>query len=184
MNRRVISVLLAVLCVIGSGAVLRFAEDHPWREYDHVNADVGEWVSIGQGGYIRITSVSLGRDMTKRGEVVGMSSGRFVQVEGEIRAEEQKLSGFNYELHSDGRTYQPIDENGMITPPGHISNYGAIFEVPEDALNDLTVTMYDVEYISGYTRRLRHTAKLSEQDLASSRLQKVELGSSELQVIE
>ncbi|MDN5726061.1 MAG: hypothetical protein L0G99_09060 [Propionibacteriales bacterium] len=183
MSRRLISVLLAVACVILSGVVLRMAEDNPWQEYDYVDVPTGEWVSIDRGISMRVTNLTLGRDMTKRGEVIGVSAGRFVLVEGEIRATKDRASGFKFELQSGERSYRSIDENGMITPVGQITTYAAVFELPQDAFNDLTVVMEDVEIINGYTRRLRHAPKISDQDVESSRLQKVELPSSEARVI-
>jgi hypothetical protein len=148
--RLVVAIALVALAAVG----LRLSDDED--NFEVVRGVLGEPVPI-HGGVVTASDVRVGTALLRFDEVEARTAGLFVVVRVQIGATGTKaVSSPDARVLSGDRRYARFRPVGAgITQPGFETSVDAVFEVDPAAIDDLTVELYPVELVSGFTQRVR-----------------------------
>lgn len=151
---KVLAVVLALAAVAVMAAALRVSEEG--LEFQIVPGVADQVVAV-RGGELSAGNVRVAAELTRDGEVVSRTQGLFVVVEVRLAATgnrdvtltDPKL------LTSDGRTYATYVPSLLKAVTGFRTVNDAVFEVDPAHLDDLTIQLWEGEFVSGYQQRSR-----------------------------
>jgi hypothetical protein len=156
--------LLAAIALVALAAVgLRLSEGRPDQDLDTVHQNfkvvsgvLGEPVAI-DGGTITAGDVRVGTSVSHRDEVYATTPGLFLVVRVDVAATGAKLiRPAKMRLLTRKRRYDTLSDSstGQVQP-GLVSFVDAVFEVDPADLADLTLELYPLEIVTGYTQHTR-----------------------------
>jgi hypothetical protein len=110
-----------------------------------------------RGGTVTVSDVRVGTALTRFDQVEARTPGLFVVVLVQIAATGTKsVSPPDARVLSGDRRYGRFRHLGAgITQPGFETSVDAVFEVDPAAIDDLTLELYPVELVTGFTQRIR-----------------------------
>jgi hypothetical protein len=172
--RLLVAIVLVALAAVG----LRLSQDED--NFGVVRGVLDEAVAF-SGGTVTASQVRVGTTLVRSDKVSARTPGLFVVVRLQIAATGTKsVPTFDGRVLSGNRRYQAFEFlAGGHTEPGLAASLDAVFEVDPATLDDLTLELYPVELVSGFTERARiHlgiTPGNAEQWRAAGRDQIIEL---------
>ena len=151
---RVIRLLVAIVLVALAAVGLRLSEDED--NFKVVRGVLGEAAPI-SGGTVTASQVRVGTALVEFDEVSARTPGLFVVVRVQIAATGTRLlPTFDARVLSGDRRYQTFNFFGPgKTEPGLAASVDAVFEVDPATIDDLTLELYPVELVSGFTERVQ-----------------------------
>ena len=154
-RRRLISVIVALACVAVSAAGLRLSET-AGTDDDIIRGRVGETASINEG-LVTVDDVRVGTALKSNDQIRDRTNGMFVVVHVDAKATgPDKLSGSRLRCSPTGLSYGTYDAlAGVAAETGFAVSTDVTFEVDPARIDDLTLELYETEFISGYQQRLR-----------------------------
>jgi hypothetical protein len=176
--RRLTALLLAGACVAVATVGLRFTDRKD--DLEIIRGRVGQSIHV-RGGEVQVTAVRFGTALASRGEVKDRTNGMFVVVTLQVsNTGTEKLQLTESKLLSQDVTYSSFSFTGGPTvEPGFRTTSDVSYEVDPARIDDLTIDLYDAEFITGYSQHARIslgvTATTAEQWRASGRGAVVEL---------
>ena len=155
-RRRLISLIVALACVAVSAAGLRLSET-AGTDDDLIRGRVGETASINEG-LVTVDDVRVGTALKSNDQIRDRTNGMFVVVHVDAEATgPDKLTLQSATLLADGGlsygTYDALA--GVSAETGFAVSTDVTFEVDPARIDDLTLELYETEFISGYQQRLR-----------------------------
>ena len=147
--RLVVAIALVALAAVG----LRLSEDED--NFEVVRGVLGEPVPI-HGGTVTAGDVRVGTALIRFDNVDARTPGLFVVVRVQIAATGTNLiPSPDARMLSGDRRYRSFRPLGAgNTEPGFETSLDAVFEVDPAAIDDLTLELYPVELVSGFTQRV------------------------------
>jgi hypothetical protein len=160
---RLVRLLVAVALVSLAAVGLRLSEGRPDQDFETVHQNfkvvrgvLGEPVAI-YGGTVTASDVRVGTSLSRRDEVYAKTPGLFLVVRVEVAATGAELiRPVSTRLLTRHRRYDSFSHSSTgQAEPGFVSSVDAIFELDPADLIDLTLELYPLEAISGYTQHTR-----------------------------
>ncbi len=153
---RLVSVIVALACVAVSAAGLRLSET-AGTDDDIIRGRVGETASINEG-LVTVDDVRVGTALKSNDQIRDRTTGMFVVVHVDAKAtgpDKLTLQSATL-LADDGLSYGTYDAlAGVSAETGFAVSTDVTFEVDPARIDDLTLELYETEFISGYQQRLR-----------------------------
>ncbi len=148
--------IVALACVAVSAAGLRLSET-AGTDDELIRGRVGETASINEG-LVTVDDVRVGTALKSNDQIRDRTNGMFVVVHVDAKATgPDKLSLQSAALLADGGlsygTYDALA--GVSAETGFAVSTDVTFEVDPAWIDDLTLELYETEFISGYQQRLR-----------------------------
>jgi hypothetical protein len=147
-------VLLAVACVTVATVGLRFTDRE--GDMETVRGRVGQSLQV-RGGEVQVSAVRFGTALARRGEVKDHTNGMFVVLTFQLaNTGPTKLLLTESKLLSHGVTYSAYSfTGGPSADPGFRATSDIAYEVDPARIDDLTVELYQPEFIAGYAQHVR-----------------------------
>ncbi|MFW6600114.1 hypothetical protein ACQBAU_00040 [Propionibacteriaceae bacterium Y2011] len=172
---RLIAVVATLAVVLVAGVVVQGANRIDANMLRHlVDVRMGEPSSLAGGQHV-FTSIDVGRFLRTDEDRVE-SAGRYVVIEVTSIAGTEKVPFLRYFLEYDGRRYYELDATYVDIPPGFVGTRDILFEVPDEAVTEMVVTVVDVEFVHGRQRVLRWDPHLGRGTLADTAERSVMMG--------
>jgi hypothetical protein len=152
---RVIRVLVAVALVALGSVGLRLSEGED-QNFEIVRGMLGEPVVI-NGGTVTASEVRVGTSLSRGDDVYAETPGLFVVVRVEVAATGAELvRPATMRILTEDRRYDSFASSSTgEAEPGFAASADGIFEVDPADLADLTLELYPLEAVSGYSQHVR-----------------------------
>lgn len=153
---RVVAVLLALAAILVAGVIVQVS--NAVREADgriYVDVDLNQRARLTEHASGAVVDVRVGDRLRRRDELAG-TGGRWVVVDLRTWAGIEKVPSIDVELHWNGNTYLPADEEYETTPPGFTSIRSVVFEVPAEATRAFTLEVGHGAIVQAHQHYLRH----------------------------
>lgn len=164
---RVLAVVIALVCILVAGVITQLGQaiDEDSRQ---VWADVGvDQPAAFTFGELSVTDVRVGGVLAVDDERT-VSAGRYVVVDLRIDAVRERGRSLQVELDSGERTYLPLVEGTPSVAAGFTVVSSWVFELPTDAVGELTLRVRPTEIITNTPLELRHRTSISADRVAAS----------------
>ena len=150
--RLLVAIALVVLAAIG----LRLSEGEDDGNFKIVRGILGEPVVI-NGGTVTASDVRVGTSLSDQDDLYATTAGLFVVVQVDVAATgAETLPPASTRVLSRDRRYDNFSHLSTgKAEPGFVSSIDAVFEVDPADLADLTLELYPLELVSGYTQHIR-----------------------------
>jgi hypothetical protein len=151
---RVVRLVVAIAMVALAGIGLRLSDEED--NFEVVRGVLGEPVPI-HGGTVTAGDIRAGTALIRYDEVEARTPGLFLVVRVQMAATAtEAVEPPDARVLSGDRRYGRFRPLGAgTTHPGFETSVDAVFEVDPAAIDDLTLELYPVELVSGFTQRVR-----------------------------
>ena len=153
---RLISVIVALAFVALAAAGLRFSET-AGTDDQLVRGRIGETVAINEG-LVTVGDVRVGTALKSNDRIRDRTTGMFVivHVDAEATGSKELTLQTARLLAAGDLSYDTFDAlAGVAAETGFAVSTDVKFEVDPARIDDLTLELYETEFISGYQQRLR-----------------------------
>jgi hypothetical protein len=153
---RLIRLLVAIALVALATVGLRVSEGEEDQNFEIVRGILGESVAI-NSGTVTASEVRVGTSLSRRDEVYAETPGLFVVIRVDVAATDAELvSPATLRVLTDDRRYDSFanSSTGKVEP-GFVISTDAVFEVDPADLANLTLELFPLEAVSGYSQHTR-----------------------------
>lgn len=146
------AVALLVVCVLVSGAALRFQADPPRSQL--VPGKVGQELTLGPTQHVKVDGYESATTIIRDDSTYGRTDQVFIVVTFSFWTSRRESILVNTSLVLDGRAYEAQEDSFPMPPSGYAITHQAAFEVPRDALEGAEIHFVDRGVVTSYEREL------------------------------